>query len=163
MERHDVPTIRNPGDALHLAGSRNGWIHNDLNPVWFPRQSDGNIQTPDQELCSYRTGAGCLPESDKVVVVRGAVAIFFLLNDGWRSGDGGEVGLYTSVQQCVSQPCVSWPPVNNGIIAFECTPDSFHSFVSNTRLPRTSLIMWVHRPMDEAVAKFGEKALERWK
>lgn len=151
------------GAHHHLVGSRRGWIHNDLNPVWFPRQSAGEIQTPDPELCSYRTGAGCLHESEKVVVVRGAVAIFFLLNDGWRSGDGGEVGLFTSALQSVSQPCTSWPPVNNGLIAFECTPDSFHSFLSNTRLPRTSLIMWIHRPMDEAVSKFGKKALELWK
>jgi hypothetical protein len=151
------------GAHHHVIGGVSGWVHNDLNPVWFPRAGNGEIQTPNPELCSYRTGAGSLPESDKVEVVRAAVMIFFLLNDGWQCGDGGEVGLYTSAQTPVSNPAALCPPLNNSLIAFECTPNSFHSYLTNTRLPRTSLIMWVHRPLEEAVATFGETHLERWR
>lgn len=145
----------------HKVGSANGFVHNDFNPVWFPLASAENLQVPNQELCSYKTGAGPIPESEKAQVVRGAVMIFFLLNDGWRRGDGGDVGLYKSALQ--ASPALECPPENNSMVAFECTPRSFHAFRTNKRLPRTSIIMWVHRPLEEAVGKFGEEHLERWK
>lgn len=151
------------GAHHHAPGSKNGFIHNDLNPVWFSRAADAEIQIPQQEFCSYKTGVGPSQESNKVQVVRGAVVIYFLLNDGWRPGDGGETGLYASAQACISEPAVRCPPENNSLVAFECTPDSFHAFLTNQRLPRTSIIMWVHRTLGEAVEKFGEEKLERWK
>jgi len=151
------------GSHHHAVGSETGFIHNDCNPVWFPRTSGDNIKTPNYELCSYKTGVGPLPESEKAQVVRGAVVLFFLLNDGWRSGDGGETGLYASARSRVSEPDACWPPINNSLVAYECTPNSFHTFLTNTRLPRTSIIMWVHRTMEAAVKKFGEANLERWK
>jgi hypothetical protein len=151
------------GAHHHAVGSKSGWVHSDLNPVWFPREGEGEIRIPNHELCSYRTGSGCLAESEKVEVVRGAAIIFFLLNDDWQPGDGGEIGLYTSPQSRVSEPAASCPPINNRLIGFECTNRSFHCYLTNTRLPRTSVIMWVHRPLEEAVAKFGKEHLERWK
>lgn len=151
------------GSHHHGIGSKSGFIHNDFNPVWFPRSASENIQLPNNVLCSYKTGAGSLQESDKVEVVRGAVVLFFLLNDGWQPGDGGETGLYTSSQSRVSEPAICCSPLNNSLLAFECTPYSFHTYLTNKRLPRTSIIMWVHRTMEEAVKKFGEEKLERWK
>jgi hypothetical protein len=147
----------------HLIGSAEGFIHNDFNPVWFPRASGQCVQIPNQEICAYKTGAGTLPESDKIQVVRGAVVIFFLLNDGWRTGDGGETGLYSSGLGRVSDPAIKCPPENNSLIAFECTPRSFHAYRTNTRLARTSIIMWVHRTTEEAADKYGEERFERWK
>lgn len=151
------------GSHHHAIGSESGFIHNDFNPVWFPRSAIENIQLPNYELCSYKTGDGPLQESEKVEVVRGAVVLFFLLNDGWRPGDGGESGLFTSSDAAISEPAVCCPPVNNSLVAFECTPCSFHAFLTNRRLPRTSIIMWVHRTLEEAVQRFGEEHLERWK
>lgn len=150
------------GAHHHAVGSKSGFIHNDLNPVWFPRANEDTIQTPRNDLCAYRTGAGALAPADKIEVIRGAAMIFFLLNDGWSPGDGGETGLYSSARAKVSQPDARVTPDNNCLIAFECTPRSFHSFITNTRLPRTSIIMWVHRPIDEAIAKFGHDKIERW-
>jgi 2OG-Fe(II) oxygenase superfamily len=150
------------GAHHHAVGSKAGFIHNDFNPVWFPLAVDGEIQTPNHQLCSYRTGTGSLDESRKVEVVRGAALIFFLLNDGWRPGDGGETGLYGSGRANISEPADRCPPENNSLLAFECTPRSFHTYLANRRLPRTSIIMWVHRPMGEAVEKYGIERLERW-
>jgi hypothetical protein len=97
-------------------------------------------------------------------MVRGAVVIFFLANDTqWLPGDGGETGLYTRPDRPVGVPDTSWPPENNSLISFECTPRSFHGFISNTRSPRTSIIMWVHRTCEEAVGLFGADQLEQWK
>lgn len=150
------------GAHHHGVGSRSGFIHNDLNPVWFPRADRDEIRTPDPERCSYKTGTGSLANSQKVQVVRGAAVIFFLLNNGWRAGDGGETGLYETSSDDVQRPCSRCPPIDNSLLAFECTPNSFHTYLSNQRLPRTSIIMWVHRTFEDAVAKFGEKRLERW-
>jgi Rps23 Pro-64 3,4-dihydroxylase Tpa1-like proline 4-hydroxylase len=89
--------------------------------------------------------------------------IFYLLNDGWQSGDGGETGLYDSADADIDCPIVRCPPINNTLIAFECTPRSFHSFISNRRIPRISIIMWAHRPKQEALEGFGADGLEQWK
>jgi hypothetical protein len=151
------------GAHHHAIGSKNGFIHNDFNPVWFLRSSGSEIQIPRQELCAYKTGEGLAADADKVEVVRGAVVIIFLLNDGWQRGDGGETGLFESSQSCIAEPDVRCSPENNSLLAFECTPYSFHAFQRNRKLPRTSLIMWVHRPLEEATAKYGASRLERWK
>jgi len=151
------------GAHHHTVGSAHGFIHNDLNPVWFPAAGDREIQVPNNQVCAYKTGFGSLAEPEKVQVVRGAAVIFYLLNDGWASGDGGETGLYESPYASITDPAVRCPPENNSLIAFECSPSSFHSFLSNRRLPRTSIIMWVHRALDEAVAKFGAERLEQWR
>jgi hypothetical protein len=152
------------GAHHHTPGSENGFIHSDFNPVWFPvAENDRIIRTPNHEICAYKTGAGSLADSQKIQVVRGAAVIFYLVNDGWKSDDGGETGLYDSPRRGVAAPLVRVPPENNTLVAFECTPQSFHTFLANPRRPRTSVIMWVHRPLEEAVARFGEERLERWK
>jgi hypothetical protein len=151
------------GAHYHAVGSLNGFVHNDFNQVWFPRAPDSEIQVPNQEICSYKTGDGSLGVDEKVQVVRGAVAIFFLLNDGWRPGDGGETALFDRTQLSEAEPATRCAPVNNTLVAFECTPNSFHAFRSNRRLARTSIIMWVHRPFEEAATRFGADRLERWR
>jgi hypothetical protein len=146
----------------HAVGSPAGFVHNDFNPVWFPRANGNALQSPDQVRCAYKTGAGSLEPAQKAEVVRGAVVIFFLLNGGWRSGDGGETGLFESRSSDLSSTIVRCPPENNSLIMFECTPSSFHTYLGENRHPRTSLIMWVHRTLDEAIEKYGEDQLERW-
>jgi hypothetical protein len=151
------------GSHHHVPGSGNGFVHNDFNPVWFRQSSAGETRIPDNTLCSYKTGEGSLSSSEKIEVVRGAVVLYFLLNDGWTQGDGGELGLFASGQSPVGEPAALCPPVNNSLVAFECTPRSFHAFLKNTRIPRTSIIMWTHRPMIDALSRWGEDRLERWR
>jgi hypothetical protein len=150
------------GAHHHAVGSSSGFVHNDYNPVWFVRSHDGRIRTPDPARCAYKTGEGTLPDSAKIEMVRGVAVLFFLLNDGWRPGDGGETGLYHLGRDPVDAPAVRCPPVNNSLVAFECTPHSFHTYLANPRLPRTSIIMWVHRGMADADAAHGVDAVERW-
>jgi 2-oxoglutarate-Fe(II)-dependent oxygenase superfamily protein len=151
------------GAHHHAVGSANGFIHNDFNPVWFPRATDRDIVVPEQTRCTYTRGDGPLADAEKIQVVRGAVVLVFLLNDGWRAGDGGEMGLFCSSTSSLSAPAAACAPLNNSLVAFECTPRSFHAFLTNRRLPRTSIIMWVHRTLTEATNRFGEDALEQWK
>jgi hypothetical protein len=149
------------GAHHHSRGSQNGFIHNDFNPTWFVRAGQSEIQTPHPD-CSYRNGSGKFDEASKIEVVRGAVMIFFLLNDDWLPGDGGETALYSSPNSPITEPAVCCRPENNSLVAFECTPRSYHTFLQNRRLPRTSIIMWVHRQLEEAAEKFGRERLERW-
>jgi 2OG-Fe(II) oxygenase superfamily len=151
------------GSHHHTQGSTSGFIHTDYNPVWFKRSTNEAIQTPSHQACDFRTGAGSLSESEKIEVARAAVVVFFLLNDDWQPGDGGEIGLFESQHLQTSNPAILCPPTNNSLVAFECTPQSFHAFINNKRLPRTSIIMWVHRTMEEADQRFGKGTLERWK
>lgn len=146
----------------HLTGSKSGFIHNDFNPVWFPKATS-DIQIAREDICTYKFGDGTLADSEKIRVVRGVVMIFYLLNDNWKIGDGGATGLYTSKNSPVRQPVQRCRPVNNSMIMFECTPNSWHTFLSNIVAPRTSIIMWTHRPYDEAISIYGEENLEQWK
>jgi hypothetical protein len=150
------------GSHHHGVGSASGFIHNDFNSVWFRRCAADRIQVPSNDVCSYTRGIGSLAAEEKIEVVRGAVVLFFLLNDGWRPGDGGAIGLFASRTDSVEEPAVSCPPINNSLVVFECTPRSFHAFMTNRRLLRTSIIMWVHRPLAEAVERFGADRLEQW-
>ena len=131
--------------------------------MWFPRSADRRIRIPNNDLCSYTRGAGPLKDHEKIQVVRGAVVLFFLLNDDWRPGDGGALGVFPSAGSSIAEPAFEVPPLNNSLIAFECTPRSFHAFLTNRRLPRTSIIMWIHRTMEEAIERFGADQLEQWK
>ncbi len=151
------------GAHHHTVGSTSGFIHNDFNPVWFPSNTGEVIQTPRNDTCSYKTGSGRLTDSEKICVVRGAALLFYLNNERWSHGDGGETGIYSNPKSNIVKPMAACPPINNSLLAFECTPNSYHAFITNKKSTRTSIIMWVHRTMDEAVQRFGSEQLERWK
>ena len=146
----------------HLPGGRPGFIHNDCNPVWFPAATEG-IRLPDETVCAYKSGEGSLAGVERAEVLRGVAMLYFLLNDDWRAEDGGETGLYASREARLAEPDLRFPPRSNTLIAFECTPASFHAYLASPRRSRTSIIMWIHRPLREGLAQFGADRIERWK
>jgi 2OG-Fe(II) oxygenase superfamily len=151
------------GSHHHAPQSLSGFVHNDSNPMWFKRSNCSAIQMPESDSCNFKTGAGPLRDHEKIRVVRSVALIFFLLNDGWRPGDGGETGLFARDAAGILRPIQTVPPLNNSLIAFECTPQSYHAFLSNRRLSRTSIVMWTHRTIQEFDDKFGTERLEHWK
>ncbi|MGC1644867.1 MAG: 2OG-Fe(II) oxygenase [Candidatus Sulfotelmatobacter sp.] len=153
----------NLGAHHHAIGSADGFIHNDFNPVWFRRDSAGSIHYPDHRQCAYKTGAGPLPASGKVEVVRAVAMIFYLSNGGWVEGDGGETGLFDSAFSGTSAARIRVPPENNSILLFECTPNSYHAFLHNPGRTRNSIIMWIHRSKTNAISRWPESALEGWR
>jgi hypothetical protein len=46
---------------------------------------------------------------------------------------------------------------------FECRPNSYHGFISNKRGARNSMIMWLHRPKQDVIDRWGEDAIVYWK
>jgi Rps23 Pro-64 3,4-dihydroxylase Tpa1-like proline 4-hydroxylase len=89
--------------------------------------------------------------------------IFYLANPPWKPGVGGETGLYTSMTDPVDAAASAVPPVNNTMLIFENTPESFHSFISNTKQTRNSLILWLHRTVEETNRLWPSEPLYSWK
>ena len=145
----------------HEVGSHHGFPHNDLNSGWFL----GNPE-PDRIVLSgsgieYTTGEVYNETADlsPVETIRAASVLFYLANPPWEIGDGGATGLYRSATDDIEHPAAVVPPLNNSLLMFECTPASYHGFVSNRRNPRNSIVMWFHRPKQEILDRWGEGAI----
>ena len=146
----------------HKPGSDNGLVHNDLNPGYFagtPRPD--RIVLPDPDKCSYHYGTVSVDGVRPRQTVRAVAIIYYLNNPPWTEGDGGETGLYRA-SGTIEDPARRVPPLNNAMLVFECTPVSWHTFISNRRHPRNSVIMWLHRPYSDAVSRWGENKIAKW-
>ena len=153
------------GGALHHhePASRDGYLHNDFCPGWFA--DDGTrdrIVVADVDRCNYCYGT--LPHGTQYTAretVRGIAILYYLNNPRWSPGDGGETGLYRAARDALDCAVVSVPPINNTLLAFECSPKSFHAFRSN-RHSRDSVILWLHREKSEALAQWGPNSVVPW-
>jgi hypothetical protein len=153
----------NCGLHHHCPDSRDGWVHNDLNPGWFAyaERADG-IVLARHRLCSYTSGTAHRPNIIPVEVVRAVAMIFYLNNGPWLDSLAGATGLYSTADQPVREPDRAVTPTDNSILIFECTPFSFHAFIGGNRKPRNSLIMWLHRPKDHVLSRWGEHVIRDW-
>jgi hypothetical protein len=122
----------------HTVGSANGFPHNDLRRDWLAGTA---LADPSQ---------GAEPPAS----VRGVAVVYYLANPPWRAGDGGETGLYRSGFDRVDRPARAVAPVNNRLLAFGCSPLSFHAFRTNRRTTRNSIVMWTHQRTDELVDRW---------
>jgi Rps23 Pro-64 3,4-dihydroxylase Tpa1-like proline 4-hydroxylase len=116
----------------------------------------------DPRVVAYAGGDALVPDVTPAHAVRAIAVLYFLHNGPWRPGDGGEMGLYASTSDPIDQPAVAVPPVDNSIVLFECTPHSLHGFIHNRRVPRSSMIMWVHRPRPDVVAQWSARSIVEW-
>jgi hypothetical protein len=159
-------TVRATGDLegglhRHPPGSPPGRVHNDFNPGYFPVRSAGvgSVRPSARRLCDYKTGRGSVPTTETIRVV---AMLFFLANGPWGSGDAGELAVYASARQPVSGPDAVFAPVDNSLVAFACTPFSYHAFLGANKRYRNSVIMWLHAPMDEVATRYDIGHLVRW-
>lgn len=146
----------------HDPGGKSGWPHNDLNPGWFGhRCGAGQVTVAGEDGVAYQTGNA--PEGvDPREMVRAVSLLFYLGNPPWQQGDGGETGLYRGLGATPAQAVAAVPPVNNSLMFFECTPYSYHGFISNRYKPRNSLVMWLHRGKAETVSRWGDDSIVYW-
>jgi 2-oxoglutarate-Fe(II)-dependent oxygenase superfamily protein len=145
----------------HEPGGAGGWPHNDLNPGWFadPAPGPDAVRLAATSGVNYHTGA----RPDGVAAhetIRAVSVLFYLANPEWQPGDGGETGLYAT--QGAAGPAAAVPPVNNSLVLFECTPYSWHGFISNRRTERNCVVMWLHRERDEVVDRWGAPSIVGW-
>lgn len=147
----------------HAVGSASGQVHNDLNPSWFAvYDTPSSIRVARHDLVGMTTGVVRRPGTETVELVRVGVMLLYLHNPPWRPGEGGGTGLYAAATDDVERPHAMVPPLNNSILAFECTPYSYHSFIHNAHSPRNCLIMWLHQEPATVAARWGEGAVVPW-
>lgn len=146
----------------HAPGSASGSVHNDLNPGWFPERdgsTDDGIGVHDPAVSNYRTGhsVGGAPTVERT---RALSLLYYL--DTPEDVQGGGTGFYRHLRQSVHEPEVVVPPRNNSLVAFECTPFSFHTFISNVGRERNCLAVWLHRDRADTVAMWGAGSIVKW-
>jgi hypothetical protein len=172
-EWHDllagVTGARTTGDVLatlhhHEPGSQTGWPHNDLAPGWFedPEPGPGEIRLTSMPRVNYATGE----TTDGVTAhetIRAVSVLFYLNNGSWQAGDGGETALFaSSADAALTGPAAVVPPLDNSLVIFECTPVSWHTFLSNQAHPRNAVVMWLHRTKAETLERFGDASIAYW-
>ena len=147
----------------HEPGSASGWPHNDLNPGWFAGDPPGldEIRLEHTDGVALHTGerpAG-VPARESI---RAVSLLFDLGNPHWQPGDGGETGLFADTATAHLGPGAAVPPINNSLVFFECTPRSWHAFLSNRSKSRNCVVMWLHRTKDEVLRRWGNESIEYW-
>ena len=88
--------------------------------------------------------------------------LFYLANPDWQPGDGGETGLFADIATAHRGATTAVPPINNSLVFFECTPRTWHAFISNRGKPRNSVVMWLHRRKNEVLERWGDESIEYW-
>jgi hypothetical protein len=137
-------------------GSASGWVHTDCCSGWFNgAATEGKLLFPDRRRCDYFTGMAKEPDAEPVEYVRAATMIFYLHNDGWANGMGGETGLYPGSKAAYGGQALV-PPLNNSLLLFACSPHSYHRLVKNPGIARNSIILWLHSTVDIAEARWGK-------
>lgn len=159
----DVCVTNDVSGALHHhePHSRDGTIHNDLNPGWFAASAacaDG-INCASSAVCDYKHGEPRAPGVQPVERIRAVAMIYFLNNAPWREGNGGECALYAHRGSAAVETV---PPVSNSLLAFECTPYSYHRFLANRTETRDSVVLWLHRKREHVVERWGERSIVTW-
>lgn len=146
----------------HEAGSPRGWPHHDLTPAYFPAPAPapGTVGLPAAGI-DLKTGARSAGTPARELV-RAVAVLYYLANDEWKAGDGGETGLFADLAATTPVPAVTVPPLNNSMIVFECTPRSWHTFLGNNTAARNCVVMWLHRPKQEAVQRWGGDRIVHW-
>ena len=148
----------------HGVGSASGHVHHDLNPGWFADAGarDDGIVVSTSELCDYASGRTGDPQAEPRELMRAVAVLYYLDNPPWTPGDGGATGLYSHRDDDVHRPAAVVPPHANSLLAFECTPWSFHSFIGNRRHPRNCLVSWLHRDKREVLERWGAGPIVPW-
>ncbi|KAJ1569538.1 hypothetical protein HK096_002789, partial [Nowakowskiella sp. JEL0078] len=110
----------------------------------------GSVQ--DLSINNYSEGCHLLCHDD-VIGTRRVSYILYLVDENWKSEDGGELELYplASVGTPDVVPTVSIPPKWNQFVMFTVQPgSSFHSVqeVLQKSKPRLSVSGWFHYPLE---------------
>lgn len=155
----DLPFLPRIEGALHSnpQGSRTGWIHTDCCSAWFDERhaKPDALMLPPRRRCNYFTGKPVAPDAQPVEYIRAATLIFYLCNDGWTPGDGGETAIYNADHEDDATLVKHIAPINNSLFLFECSPASYHRFVTNPGRTRNSIILWLHATVEDAQRRWG--------
>jgi hypothetical protein len=137
----------------HPKGSPSGFIHTDYSETWFDESFaplKPMIRFPSRFRCDSVTGEVKVRSAIPAKYVRAATLIFYLCNDGWREGDGGETALYEDEWETPDISARLIPPANNSLLLFRCSPHSYHRFVTNPGCVRNSIVLRLYSTSSNA-------------
>ncbi|HVW95582.1 MAG TPA: 2OG-Fe(II) oxygenase [Mucilaginibacter sp.] len=161
----DLPYFPQIHSGLHSSpkGSRDGWLHTDHCSGWFDdnAQVKGNIIFQADCGCEYFRGKKKRDDALPAEYVRVATLLFYLCNDEWQEGDGGETGLFEIVEPDIVLQSKFIRPENNTALVFACTPSSYHRFIANPGITRNSLILGLHTSLEYAETIWGDAIKRR--
>lgn len=158
----ELPVLPQIDGGLHHipVNSRSGWIHNDFCSAWFDEGLKGDVVFPDRTKCDYFSGTPKSVDARPREYVRSATMIFYLQNDSWQKGSGGETGLYAGSRVDLG-PMSAVAPLSNSLLLFECSPHSYHRLIGNPGCARNSIILWLHDSIENAMSKWGNAVTRR--
>ncbi len=133
----------------HLPNSKKGYIHNDYDISSFKREPLPNGVNPHRHQIDYRGRT----EGADIYCVRSIAMLYYFNNPDFILG--GETGLFKNYDD--EKPKFAVEPHNNRLLAFEVSPNSWHSFLSN-KVIRNSMVMWFHSPEAYMTNRYGEEA-----
>lgn len=126
----------------HPAGNRSGHVHHDhiaRAPAEATLLSNGvTAFSPSSSISSSYLGPDYQPKPDESL--QAISIIYYLHNDSWIPGDGGETGIYGHDGRTLVKKIA---PLNNTLLAFKTSPHSFHRFLSNEK-KRSSFVQFFH-------------------
>lgn len=124
----------------HPPGDSTGFVHHDFSFKFFDKRMRlKNFIIPKSTR-----------ETDTVspftIKRRRAIAIIFYLNNNrWAEGDGGETGLYLDDKTTQVKKVA---PINNRILIFQISKKSMHAFQKNMK-ERNCIVQWFHNVDEE--------------
>lgn len=130
---------------FHPKGDKTGFVHHDYASKVFVEED----RISNGVVYRARESAGRTKSYSKERRI--ISLLYYLGNDDWKEGDGGETGLYASKE---GSPVKLVAPKNNRMLAFQISPKSFHAFQQNNT-PRSSIVQWFHVDEPWAKKKFG--------
>jgi len=163
---YELPFLARVDAALHSSprNSRTGWVHTDFCSAWFDEGRKifpGELLFPDRSRCNYFEGTAKTADAKPVEYIRALTMIFYLCNNEWKAGDGGETGLYSTAKPTPESMKTLLPPINNRLLLFECSPHSYHRFIANPGRVRNSLILWLHSTVESTESQWGTGTVRR--
>jgi hypothetical protein len=148
----------NLGLHHHRAYSDAGFPHTDLNPGFFPDEkgAGSGVVLADPARVEYTSGRTSDPRQPVAEVVRAVAVLFYLANPPWLAEHENCTGLYHAHGDSPADAVATVPPHSNSLLAFECTPWSFHGFQSGGSVGRNSVVQWFHRPTETVSERWGD-------
>jgi hypothetical protein len=153
----DVSVTRYLNVGLHHSrpGSAPGFAHTDLSPAWFPDDGGDGVVLADPERVDYTSGTRRQSGVRAARVVRAVAVLFYLANPPWEPQHDNCTGLYRDRGDDMAEPVVRIEPHSNSLLAFECTPWSFHGFTGGGTVATNSVVQWLHRTPAAARTRWG--------
>lgn len=139
----------------HKVGSKGDCWHDDYNVAYFsPKESATAEMNPWYFQTNYMGGESNY-KGQVLRQSRALTLIYYFGDFNWQEEDGGETDIGKMVEgELCSHTKVA--PHANRLLAFPCSPLSYHRFLKNHRSIRNSIILWYHSDVESSTRRYGQ-------